>query len=76
MCVCVERVAKSHFHVNQEKKETKRLETNMYKYVMRGVCFGAPQPRWFAISQKNINGRTWQEATDQGLGQAQYYDII
>ena len=53
MCVCVEGVAKSHFHVNQKKKETKRLETNMYKYVMRGVCFGAPQPRWFAISQKN-----------------------
>ena len=34
------------------KKETKRLETNMYKYVMTGVCFGAPQPNSLAISQK------------------------
>ena len=28
------------------------LETSMYKHVMRAMCFGAPQPRWFAISWK------------------------
>ena len=43
---------KSHFHVNRKKKEMLLLETSMYKHVMRAVCFGAPQPRWFAISPK------------------------
>ena len=52
-----------------------RRETNVYRYAMTGVCFGAPQPRWFAISPKNINGRTWQEAEVGGLGQTQCYDI-
>ena len=46
-----------------------RRETNVYRYVMTGVCFGPPQPRWFAISPKNINGRTWQEAEVGGLGE-------
>ena len=50
-----------------------RRETNVYRYAMTGVCFGAPQPRWFAISPKNINGRTWQEAEVGGLGQTQCY---
>ena len=53
------------------------LETSMYKHVMRAMCFGAPQPRWFAISwKKGINGRTWQAATVSGLGHAQYYNMI
>ena len=52
-----------------------RRETNVYRYAMTGVCFGAPAPRWFAISPKNINGRTWQEAEVGGLGQTQCYDI-
>ena len=30
------------------------LETSMYKHVMRAMCFGAPQPRWFAISWKKV----------------------
>ena len=68
---------KSHFHVNRKKKEMLLLETSMYKHVMRAVCFGAPQPRWFAISPKrSINGRTWQAANVSGLGQAQYYNMI
>ena len=28
------------------------LETSIYKHVMRAMCFGAPQPRWFAIPWK------------------------
>ena len=44
---------------------------------MMVVCFGAPQPRWFAISPKrSINGRTWQATNVSGLGQTQYYNTI
>ena len=52
-------------------------EASMYKHVMKAVCFGVPQPRWFAISPKrSINGWTWQAANVSGLGQTQYYNMI
>ena len=38
--------------------------SSIHKYVMRAMCFGAPEPRWLAISpRRSINGRTWQAAT-------------
>ena len=53
------------------------LETSIHEHVMRAMCFGAPQPRWFAISPKrSINGRTWQAATVSGLGHTQFYNMI
>ena len=48
------RVAKSHFHVNQKKKETKRLENNMYKYVMRGVCALGPPTKVVCHHPKKV----------------------
>ena len=78
VCACVDGVAwRSPISMWTGKKEMMWLETSMYKDVMRAVCFGAPQPRWFAISRKrSINGRTWQAANVSGLGQAQYYNMI
>ena len=78
VCACVDGVAwRSPISMWTGKKEMILLETSMYKHVMRAVCFGAPQPRWFAISPKrSINGRTWQAANVIGLGQAQYYNMI